>query len=306
MARARAVLVLVAVGVLVVPGPAAGLTTVLEDPTGDVKWQLWDGTELPEAADPVREARRPDGTGVDFEALRIGENRTHIIVEVDLAALPLTASECSGPPFRRQTASCAYHYDIRWSYLRETDPWGPPVKLDWDILCFPNGRVCGELVEVEVGGFGGELDEDSDPVNMTFRRVDPDVARVTFHKGLFRNATEFDATQDTGDLAPARLCRGDVFANFRVATWAADRGVTLERTYFEDNRFWDDGGRETYDTPAYVIQHDSPACPEDDEPEASAATSPTTSSAVPGLLAPLALAALGTGWILRGRREEGR
>lgn len=249
--------------IVILPTAQAGIAPVLSDPTGDTRWMLADGTDVPDELEPLRDLLPPDvaGDSADLEGLRFGENGTHLVVELDLARLPPAPAECEGPlPGLRDWFNCRAVYAIEWTYLRQDGLWGPPLELTWLVGCAPNGVVCGDNVRLEVGGTMSRLAEWTGPADrsyVTFERIGPDVARFELHKALVQE----EVLDEDGDVKPARLCAGDLFANFRVSSRFQARGEALANVVAED-------ARDTLDTGTHVVRSGSPGCPgPDSRPE---------------------------------------
>lgn len=250
MQRARVVVAGLVILAGVVPAAGSAVTPVLDDRTGDVHWELWDGTRLPEELEPIRDASPRDyqGNSADFQQLRIGENRSHIWLELELVELPPTPDECGGPlPPNRNVFSCEAVYEIAWTYLRGIDLWGPPIEILWRTWC--RQSVCKEHAEIWVAGIlSTEAISEISPY-VILQRKPPDTVGISFSKHLIQNDTE----RELGDRYAGTLCRGDLFANFRVETHFRAKGQSIANLVISDQR-------DTNESAVYRVRYDSPRC----------------------------------------------
>lgn len=251
---------------ILAPTAQAGLTTVLEDPRGDVTWTPVHHHIVgspPEQVEPLREVLYPEGrngSGADVEAVRIGENRTHIVVELDLVGPPPGAADC-GPPIRGGT--CSYLWEVTWTFSSPRDALSGRAKVVGDVFC--RGGGCSEGGSFHAFCYGyPEADcfrawEDID--RRSFRRTAPDVLQWSIRKEAFV-PTDLVGIEDEDEFKEcflhdcpdvARLCRGDAFFNFRVQAIGRETVPVLAGFHDTDD---------TYDAAAYRIQYDSASCPE--------------------------------------------
>lgn len=281
---------------VVLPGAQAGLLTVLEDSRGDVEWRVaYYSGAMPEVAEPLRDAVfERNGTEVDLEALRVGENATHIFVEVDLVDLPPEPGDCGPPAFAR----CGYVYDIRWTFFAAEESVSGQVKVSWFLTCRP-GR-CMDVVSTSIYCCMG----DNPGPGGIFERVAPDVGRWNIPKWAFiptdavTNATVDPDDCSSGCPELARLCRGDAFYNFRFYAAGTDRSQGVPNTYVDRS--------DTADTAVYTIQQDSPSCPRTATQASNVPTEGAGQASWPALIVAVATAFCAAAWWVAKRRGGGK
>lgn len=233
---------------LLVPATGASQDLVLWDPLGDVSWTVGGAFAGPRPLQPVRDlAAGRNESGVDVNMVRVGENRTHVFVELGLEDLPPEPAACSMVDGSPTVASrCRYSYVVRWTYYDADASWGPEVRVSWTVECRP---ACSDEATVRVGD--GPDVKDSDDV-LTFERLPPNVARWTMHKAVFRNPQTTSAGGEAGSL-----CSGDLFLVF-----SAEVRATQAHGAFHYRDFgWPDAeldGEEVVSL--YTFQDDGPGC----------------------------------------------
>lgn len=256
----RSLLLAVVALLVVVPTAQAGLSTVLEDAPGDVRWEVLGAVEGPAAAEPLRDAAFfRNGTGADVETLRVGETATHILVEIDLVDLPPAPEdpppEGCGPDVWPQ---CGFRHRVYWTFFREHDRWAQPMEAEWWMQCRPPSQGgCQESTDVFAPGLsldGYGLDTGL----VRFERVPPDRGRWVIDKAAFQKPEELPDPDELGS-EHARLCAGDALLNFRVRTSHSERWPAVPHHRFTDSR-------DTSDTGMYMVRDDSPGCPEHTDP----------------------------------------
>lgn len=221
--------------VFVLPTAQATLQPVLDDPTGDIRWGIH-GMEFPHSLDPVRESRTHNGSAADVEEIRVGDNQTHVVLELDLGTLPPDASECAGPPGASSILDCSYIYEFAWAYYRESDSWAEMMSGYWFVGC-PNAQVeCGDLISFQTwSGASPYID---------FERIEPDILRLTVDKAVMTEG---------GDPAEERAAPCDgLFLNFDFSARASMR---------EGSGYVDE--RDTAETGVYALRHQPEHCAND-------------------------------------------
>lgn len=261
MTQYRAAPIVLALALLVlVPTTQASLSTVLEDAEGDVRWEVLGLVGGPASAEPIRDALfLRNGTAADVQAIEIGENDTHVFVELDLKELPPAPDAgwpegCGPEPWPQ----CGFVYRLSWTYFRAHDAWAPEVRLEWWMECRSTAQGgCSDSagVRTPAGGFSGHLGL------VAFERLPPDRARWTIDKVVFQQDEEMPPGTEAG-AEDARLCSGDAFLNVRFEVLNMERWPLVPYHYFLDDR-------DTADTGTYHIQHDSPSCPDRSDPPSS-------------------------------------
>lgn len=204
--------------------PLVGGVQVLEDPRGDTDLVTYGGHDVPDRADPAREASPQNGSAADVRSIHVAENATHISISLQLENLPPKPEGC-GSPAAMDAVDCTYRYSVRWSYYDESLQWGPQGEVRWDVTC--RSGLCLDSASFLMGRTLGD-----DHPGLTFERVPPDTGRWTIRKDVFV-LPEHDDNEEPG------LCPGDVLFNFRFGSWGNPR---VPHTWFVDRRNGNDTG----------------------------------------------------------------
>lgn len=251
--KARRLVVVAALALVVLSPTAAGTETVLNDKAWDYSWNVA-GTAGPVPAEPVRDAAFEwNGSAADIREVRVGENATHIWIELELGRMPPEPEECAGPPGARDAADCNYMHQVFWAFYSDSPPRGPQMWVSWNVGC--TGPACNDTANffLEAAHTAGAHR------GFDFDRVPPSTGRWTLHKKVMHEDSDFP------DGGPARLCEGDALLNFRADTL----GFQPTTNTYEDRR-------DTTRTGLHVIQHDSPGCPEPTTNMSGPVASPAT------------------------------
>lgn len=232
-----------------------GLKTVLSDRTNDTASDtLGRRLAMPQHVKQTTDAVRPNpADAADARAIRVGETKEAVVVEFDVTDRPrVAAPECPAGGVPADRTRCSFHHQVEWVYYRPTDPWGPRVQVMWNLTC---KETCDDHALVRVG----------DQVRFTdaspwldFEEVSETTGRWRIAKRAFQKHTEM-FPGDAGEPAPARMCAGDVLANFRFTTRSR---VRMENDVYFDSFHTPPGARvPSFETGSYRVQDDGPRCP---------------------------------------------